>query len=206
MVDIGVEGFFREQAAVVQHIGGLRHLRIGVVGGFVEADILEKAPTMKRATALDDRKALGQLAQGEDVLSLFFRRIGHGVGGIGIAKAPVVHPDSVAHLAAEQLVHWNAGVFARDVPKRHFNSADDFPPRLKRARSPDAAHDEFHVRRIAAQNQIPVVGDSGSYKVLALLHFGVAIDALIGDHADDDVAADNRALDIGDFHVVFLFN
>ena len=50
------------------------------------------------------------------------------------------------------------------------------------------------------------MGDSGSYKVLALLHFGVAIDALIGDHADDDVAADNRALAIGDFYVVSLFN
>ena len=62
------------------------------------------------------------------------------------------------------------------------------------AKAADAAHHVLDVGRVAAHDHVAEVGDVDVDEVLALLHLGLAVNALVGLDAQADVVADDRAL------------
>lgn len=200
VVDEVVQALVRQQAAV--GVVGIADVRGDGVGGIGKALVLGQ-PAEVRAVegdgGLDDGEA-DLLVQIEDVLRALL-----GVAGIGMRQGlrrilRAVDADAVAHLAAQQLIDGHARLLAGDVPQRHLDGADELAPGLERAQAPDAAHDVLDIGGIAAHDHVAEVGHVDVDEVLVLLDLGIAVDSLVGLHAQADVIADDRALEVRDLH------
>src|SRR5207245_5220748 len=108
----------------------------------------------------------------------------------------VVHPDLVAHLAAEQLVHRYSGRFAGDIPECHLDRADSAAPRLEAAAITDPEQRSLDIRWILAEDHWAVVQNVRLQKGLVGLDLAVARDALVSRDPNDRVRADDCALEI----------
>ena len=122
------------------------------------------------------------------------------VAGALPADRAVVDADLVAHLAAEQLVDRNARGLAGDVPERVLDGGDRGAIGLERAALADLHHAALDVGRVEPDQRVLEMEHPGLEVGLGVLDLAEAIEALVGDDADDGVLADNGAAQVGDFH------
>ena len=76
---------------------------------------------------------------------------------------------------------------------------------LEYAKAADAAHHVLDVGGVAADDLLLVVFNVGEDEILEIFHLCVAVDARVGADSKRDVAADDRALEVGDLHKVSPF-
>ena len=126
------------------------------------------------------------------------------VAGALLADVAVVDPHLVAHLAAEQLVDRHARRLAGDVPERMLDGADGGAVGLERAALADLQHHALDVGRVLADQRLAEMQHPGLEIGLGVLDFAKAVEAFVGDDADDGVLADDGAAQIGDLHVPFV--
>ena len=158
---------------------------------------------------LDDGEAI-VFMDGQHIFSALRSGLGLRMRQLVVGIERAVDANLVAHLSAQQLIDGQARFLARNIPQRHLDGADDLAPGLERAQAADAAHHVLDVGRVAADDHAAVIGNRGVDEFLEILHLGIAVDALVRDHAQADVRADNRTLEIYDLHVlppfcVFLY-
>jgi hypothetical protein len=159
-----------------------------------------------------DRPELGRpvhLDRGEAGLDL---RPGQ-LGDVGrpVAADPRVHPDPVAHRAAEQGVHRPAVRLAGDVPQRLVDAGDRAGQ--DRAAAVEAALGEhlpvvLDAQRVSADEMVAELGDRGPYGFRPALHHRLAPagDALVGPHAQEEPAGrDQEGVQRNDLHACHLF-
>ena len=110
-----------------------------------------------------------------------------------VAADPGVHPDAVAHRAAEQLVHRGAAGLAGDVPQRLVDAGDGAGE--DRAAAVEAALGEhlpvvLDAQRVPADEEVGQFVDGGAHGVGAALDHGLAPagDALVGGDAQEQPA------------------
>ena len=71
---------------------------------------------------------------------------------------------------------------------------------LERAPLADLQHHPLDVGRVLADQRLAKMQHPGLEVALGELDFAEAVDALVGDDADDRVLADDGAAQVGDFH------
>ena len=107
------------------------------------------------------------------------------VAGALLADRAVIDPHLVAHLAAEQLVDRNASRLAGDVPQRMLDGADRRAIGFERAALADLQHAALDVGRVLADQRIAEMQHPRFEIGLGELDLAKAVEALIGDDADD---------------------
>ena len=75
---------------------------------------------------------------------------------------------------------------------------------LERAALPDLEHHALDIGRVLADQRLAEMQDPGLEIGLGALRLAQAVDALVGDDADDGVLADDGAPEIGDLHAFCL--
>ena len=128
------------------------------------------------------------------------------VAGALPADRAVIDAHLVAHLAAEQLVDRHAGRLAGDVPQRVLDGADRGAIGLERAALADLQHAALDVGRVLADQRVAEMQHPGLEVGLGVFHLAEAVEALVGDDADDRMLADDGAAQVGDFHDDLLFH
>ena len=184
---------YEERSPALDPAAGLR-AAVGEVG-----DLLDHA-RVERDAHLDDGEALRRGLHHPHVVGVV-------VGGLSGEREPdaaVVDHDAVADLAAEQLVHRDAGGLAGDVPQGDLDGADGRAPGLEAAEAADPPHDALDVGRVLADDVVAVEEDVGFQVGLGPLGLPEAVDALVRGDPDDGVAADDGALQVGDLHCRLL--
>ena len=124
------------------------------------------------------------------------------VAGALLPDRAVVDPDLVAHLAAEELVDRHPGRLAGDVPERVLDRAHRRAVGLERAALADAQHHPLDVGGVLADERVTEMQHPGLEVALGELDLAEAVEALVGDDADDRMPADHGAAQVGDLHAV----
>ena len=76
---------------------------------------------------------------------------------------------------------------------------------MKRAALADLQHHALDVGRVLADQRLAEMQHAGLEVGLGVLDLAEAVDALVGDDADDRVLADDGAAQVGDLHLRILF-
>ena len=118
------------------------------------------------------------------------------------AHVAVVAAHLVTHLAAQQLVGGHIRSLAGNVPQRMLDDADRRAIGLERAALADFQHHPLDVGWVLADQRVAKVQHPGFDVALGEFDFAQAVDAFVGGDADDGVAANDSAAQIGDFHRV----
>ena len=155
---------------------------------------------MKGDALLDHEEVFGPLHHPFDVGSVILRT----VTGPLLADGAVVDADLVPHLAAEKLVDRHIGRLAGNVPKRVLDGRDGGAIGLETAALADFEHAALDIGGVLADEGFLEMEHEGFEVGLGELHLAQAIKAFIGDDADDGVAADDGAAQVGDFHGFLL--
>ena len=103
--------------------------------------------------------------------------------GIARFRGVAVDPDLVAELAAEHLVDGNVVRLARQVPERHFHSADAAALARVAAELLDLAEKLVDVAGVLAED--PALQLQRVILAGAIAHLAQAVDALVGIDSDD---------------------
>jgi hypothetical protein len=117
-----------------------------------------------------------------------------------LAQRTIVDAHLVADLAAEQLVGGHAGRLAGNVPERVLDGTDRRAVGLERTPLADLHHAALDVGRILADERVAEMQHPGFQVVLGVFHLAEPVEALVGDDANDGVAADDGAPQVGDLH------
>ena len=151
---------------------------------------------MEADALLDHEEVFGPLHHPLDVGGVVLGA----VAGALLADRAVVDADLVADLAAEELVDRHAGGLAGDVPEGVLDGADRRAVGLEGAALADLQHHPLDVGGVLADQRVAEVQDAGLEVGLGELDLAEAVEALVGDDADDWVLADDGAAEVGDLH------